>query len=135
VSEKLWLKANDALRSAKLLLDAGDPDGAASRAYYAAFDAVRCALRERAGLAHDGSRKHSTMIEQFSRHFVLTGIVSRDLGRRLNRAFELRAMADYSDDPISEIHAKEAIDTAERIIVAIAPHLPHPPLPGTGLQP
>jgi|HubBroStandDraft_1064217.scaffolds.fasta_scaffold418053_2 hypothetical protein len=32
-------KADGALVSAKLLLDAGDSDGAANRAYYAMFDA------------------------------------------------------------------------------------------------
>jgi uncharacterized protein (UPF0332 family) len=129
VTERLWLKAHDALRGARLLLEAGDMDGAASRAYYAAFDAVRCALRERVGEPQDVSRKHSTAIALFSRHFVLSGLVSRDLGRRLNRAFELRAMADYSDDAISAQHALEAIDTAQAIMDALAsqlPNLPHP---------
>ena len=132
MTKRLWLKAHDALRGARLLLDAGDADGAASRAYYAAFDAVRCALREHSGVPQDESRKHSTVIEQFSRHFVLTGLVSRDLGRRLNRAFELRAMADYSDEAISEQHALDAIDTAQAIMDAIASHLPNLPRP---LQP
>lgn len=37
-------KAGQALASARLLLDAGDPDGACNRGYYAMFDAARAAL-------------------------------------------------------------------------------------------
>ncbi len=37
-------KASRAVASARLLLDAGDVDGACNRAYYAMFDAARAAL-------------------------------------------------------------------------------------------
>ncbi|MGD9522152.1 MAG: HEPN domain-containing protein, partial [Tepidiphilus sp.] len=37
-------KARRAVLSAKVLLDAGDADGACNRAYYAMFDAARAAL-------------------------------------------------------------------------------------------
>lgn len=37
-------KAMQAAASAKVLLDAGDTDGACNRAYYAMFDAARAAL-------------------------------------------------------------------------------------------
>ena len=37
-------KASRAVASAKLLLDAGDVDGACNRAYYAMFDAAHAAL-------------------------------------------------------------------------------------------
>ena len=40
----LMSKANQAVASAKLPLDAGDADGACNRAYYAMFDAARAAL-------------------------------------------------------------------------------------------
>ncbi len=40
---ELMAKANQALASAKLLLDTGDADGACNRAYYAMFDAARAA--------------------------------------------------------------------------------------------
>ena len=39
-------KAERALASAKALLEIGDDDGAANRAYYAMFDAARAALME-----------------------------------------------------------------------------------------
>jgi len=41
---ELLSKAERALVSAKLLLQAGDPDGAGNRAYYAMFDAARAGL-------------------------------------------------------------------------------------------
>jgi hypothetical protein len=41
---ELMEKANRVVASAKLLLDAGDVDGACNRAYYAMFDAARAAL-------------------------------------------------------------------------------------------
>lgn len=37
-------KAERAITSARLLLDAGDIDGAINRAYYAMFDAAKAAL-------------------------------------------------------------------------------------------
>jgi uncharacterized protein (UPF0332 family) len=42
----LMQKAARALDSARLLLDAGDTDGACNRAYYAMFDAARAALAD-----------------------------------------------------------------------------------------
>lgn len=44
MKREMMEKAGTALVSAPLLLDAGDSDGAASRAYYAMFDAASAAL-------------------------------------------------------------------------------------------
>jgi uncharacterized protein (UPF0332 family) len=41
---ELMDKAHRALTSARLLLDAGDSDGATNRAYYAMFDSALSAL-------------------------------------------------------------------------------------------
>ena len=43
-AEELMAKAFRAAASARLLLEAGDTDGACNRAYYAMFDAARAAL-------------------------------------------------------------------------------------------
>jgi hypothetical protein len=42
---KVYGEAESALRSAKILLDAGDIEGACNRAYYAMYDAAHAALR------------------------------------------------------------------------------------------
>jgi len=43
-AQDLLDRAQRAVESAKLLLDAGDVNGACNRAYYAMFDAARAAL-------------------------------------------------------------------------------------------
>ena len=43
-SEELFSKARTAAASARILLSAGDYDGACKRAYYAMFDAARAAF-------------------------------------------------------------------------------------------
>jgi hypothetical protein len=53
-------KADSALGSAKLLLDAGDSDGATNRAWYAMFDAASAALAwAGAAATHDRHKTHS----------------------------------------------------------------------------
>ena len=76
----LWTKSRGAARSARLLLEAGDPDGAVNRAYYAMFGAARAALSTvRSALAH--SKKHSTIVRRFDRHLVAERGFDRALGR------------------------------------------------------
>ncbi len=43
-AKELFTKAQTAAASARILLNAGDVDGACNRAYYAMFDAARAAL-------------------------------------------------------------------------------------------
>jgi uncharacterized protein (UPF0332 family) len=44
MTKEIMAKAEKALASARILLDAGDSDGAANRACYATFDATIAAL-------------------------------------------------------------------------------------------
>lgn len=67
-------KAIRAATSAKMLLDAGDADGACNRAYYAMFDAARAALlASGAPVEPETARMHSGLISAFSLHLVKTG--------------------------------------------------------------
>jgi uncharacterized protein (UPF0332 family) len=50
-----------------LLLEAGDPDGACNRAYYAMFDAARAALAE---TGKDPGRTHRGVLSAFSERLV-----------------------------------------------------------------
>jgi uncharacterized protein (UPF0332 family) len=119
-SGELFNKAKTALESAKLLLDAGDFDGACNRAYYAMFDAARGALII-SGLIEDLThiRTHTGLITNFSLHLVKTGKVSIELGKALNKVEGLRLMADYKDDPVSFEDAKWAFEQAEHFLTAI----------------
>lgn len=82
---ELWSKARVAKSSARLLLNAGDTDGAVSRAYYAMFDAARVALAAvDAKLAI--AKTHQTIIRRFGRHMVIDHGFDPSLGRALNVA-------------------------------------------------
>lgn len=94
----LFEKAIRAAASAKMLLDAGDADGACNRAYYAMFDAARAALLVSG--APEIARTHNGLISVFSLHLVKSGRVPVELGKTLNKAEELRLLADYKGDPV-----------------------------------
>jgi uncharacterized protein (UPF0332 family) len=100
-------KSKRAFESAKLLLEAGDYDGACNRAYYAMFDAARAAL---AGVvdpqAINEVRSHNGLITQFGLHLVKPGLASKEMGKALNRVEELRLIADYR--PNESIPAEKA---------------------------
>ena len=83
----LQKKADMALHSAQLLLNAGDCDGASSRAYYAAFDIARAALiAAHSPVPTEVAKTHAGLISAFSLRFVKSGLISPELGHFLNRA-------------------------------------------------
>jgi uncharacterized protein (UPF0332 family) len=83
--------------SAVLLLGDGDSNWACNRAYYAMFDAARAALLA-SGAPVDPNvvRTHNGVIAAFGLHLVKTGQVQPEWGRTLNRAQEIRQVADYT---------------------------------------
>jgi uncharacterized protein (UPF0332 family) len=95
------VKAENALTSAKLLSDAGDIDGACNRAYYAMFDAAKAVLLATVPTIDPQIGKtHNGLISAFGLYMVKTGLVSVELGRALNRAQNIRQIADYTGDVI-----------------------------------
>lgn len=111
--EKLMVKALRATESARILFNAGDVDGACSRAYYAMFDAARAALlAANAPVPADIGKTHSGLISAFSLHLVKDGPVSSDLGKMLNRALEIRLVADYKGESVELSDARELIEQA-----------------------
>lgn len=67
--QELLRQARDSIAAAKVLLDAGYPGFAASRAYYSMFYAAE-ALLEGEAMAFS---KHSAVIAAFGQHFARTG--------------------------------------------------------------
>ncbi len=119
-SEELLRKAAIAVQSSKLLLDAGDLDGACNRAYYAMFDAARAALLFEGSTSSLASiRTHSGLISAFSLQLVKTGKVSVDLGKAINKVEDLRMVADYKGDSIKREHAQWAYDQAGVFVLAM----------------
>ena len=115
---ELMDKASRALASARLLLDAGDTDGACNRAYYAMFDAARAAL----AVADDEgmiAKTHSGLISAFSLRFVKTAEIPVELGKALNAVSELRQAGDYTGLTMPKDKAAWAMTRAEAFVAAI----------------
>ena len=111
-------KAARAANSARLLLDAGDRDGACSRAYYAMFDAARAALIT-VGFAPEDLKTHGSVIGQFGLHMVKTGLVAREVGKALNDVQEIRQLADYLPAEVPMEKAEWAVEQARAFVSAV----------------
>jgi len=113
-------KAQRACASARVLLDLGDVDGAANRAYYAIFDAARAALLvSGAPVEPDVGHTHSGLIGAFGNHLVKNGPVSKEMGRLLNRAEEIRRVADYNTESVGLSDARDMAEQAEIFVAAM----------------
>lgn len=88
----LWLeKADDALASAELELNAGHVNFAVNRLYYACFYAVTALL------LRDGKQfaKHSAIKSEFSRAYVKPGTVDAKWSKFYQKLFDDRQEGDY----------------------------------------
>lgn len=105
--EALFEKAERSFFAAKVLLDAGIPDFAASRAYYGYFYVAE-ALPLSEGLCFS---RHGQVIAQYGYHFAREGRIDRRFHRLLDRAFSARQTADYDSEP--DVDAEEAQELIE----------------------
>lgn len=116
----LMAKAAQAVASARVLLETNDADGAANRAYYAVFDAAQAALLSSGVPAADALGKtHRGVINAFSAYLVKEGPVSKELGRQLKRAEEVRLVADYNGESVTLADAAELVNQAEMFVKAM----------------
>jgi uncharacterized protein (UPF0332 family) len=119
-AQDLLERAQRAVESAKLLLDAGDVNGACNRAYYAMFDAARAALiATQKPPESEAIKTHSGLISAFSLHLVKTGHVSVELGKSFSKVADIRLVADYSDEEVSPDRAEWAIEQAGAFVGAM----------------
>lgn len=119
-STALMAKADRACSSARALLDLGDVDGACNRAYYAMFDAARAALlASGAPIRPEIARTHSGLINAFSEYLIKNGPVSKELGRLLKCAEEIRLIADYKGDSVELSDTQEMVAQAETFVIAM----------------
>lgn len=113
-------KATQALTSARVLLDLGDVDGACNRAYYAMFDAAQAALLMSGVPTPDALGKtHRGLINTFSAYLVKDGPVSKELGRQLKRAEEMRLIADDNGESVMQTDAERLVLSAELFVNAM----------------
>jgi len=118
--ELLLGKAETAYASARALFELEDFDSAANHAYYAMFNAARTALIiSKAPIKEDIGRTHSGLISAFGEHLVKSGRIPKEIGKLLNRAHEIRLLADYMDSSVEEEVAEQIINQAGKFIDAI----------------
>lgn len=119
-ADSLMAKATQAVASARVLLELGDVDGAANRAYYAMFDAAQAALVQAGVPVGDALGKtHRGVITSFSAYLVKPGAVSKELGRQLKRAEEMRLVADYNGASVTQDDAAELVVQAQLFVQAM----------------
>jgi uncharacterized protein (UPF0332 family) len=120
--EALWRRAKRALETARLLAQR-DPDGAVSRAYYAAFYAVTALF----ALAGGTFRKHTALEGAVHRDLVKTGRWDADSGAAFSDLAKARMVADYGAiAPLTPDDAVAAVRNAQRVLDAVQQTSPEP---------
>ncbi len=105
--------SKDTLKSAQILFAAEEYKGANNRAYYAIFHAIN-AIHALNGKAY---KRHKDAIGNFNKEYVKTEIFSREIGRKIGEAEEIRHASDYDDFYIaSREEAERQIDVASEFI-------------------
>lgn len=113
-------RSRDCLREAKLLLDNGEYRGAANRAYYAAFHALRAVL----ALDDFDSKKHSGVISKFRETYIKTGRFTPEMSDTISSLFRIRSASDYDDFYIaSKADVEAQYQRAEKLVAEIERYL------------
>ena len=113
-------RSRDCLREAKLLLDNGEYRGAANRAYYAAFHALRAVL----ALDDFDSKKHSGIISKFRETYIKTGRFTPEMSDTISSLFRIRSASDYDDFYIaSKADVETQYRRAEKLVAEIERYL------------
>lgn len=85
-------KAHQAIKDAKMLLDAGSFVGALNRIYYGIFYIISALA-----IKHEYSTsKHSQLIGWFNKNYVRHNKIDRSIGKFIYLAFDRRMEGDYN---------------------------------------
>jgi len=111
--QRLLNKADKTLQAARVLINQGFFDSAASRAYYVMFY-IATAFLESEKLSYS---RHSAVIAAFGQNFARSGRVPVHFHRYLIDAQNIRLEADYNADiEIAQTDALQTIDRAEEML-------------------
>ena len=112
--------AKEKLKSAKILLDAGQYKDSIGRSYYALFSAVRAVLAK----DQVDFSKHAGVIAYFQKNYIKTEIFERKYSKYLTGAFQIRNSCDYDDFYIvSRVNAEEQYRKVDEMIHVIIDYL------------
>jgi len=110
-----WKRARAALAAAEAVVGI-DPNSAASRAYYAAFHAVRALF----ALRGQTFSKHTAVRAAVHRDLVHSGLWGDDLGLAYEFLLDLRETGDYGGhEDVSQSDAATATEKAAMILDAV----------------
>ena len=113
LSKHRFQQTQRSLASAKLLINAGDFEGAANRTYYAVFHGMRSIL----ALDEKDFSKHSGVISYFRREYIKTGKFPVEASVIIGEAFNIRSDSDYDDEyDIAEEEIKELAGSVEKLL-------------------
>jgi uncharacterized protein (UPF0332 family) len=114
-------QAEESLAEAEYLLRGEkSPRSVINRVYYSMFYSILALLI----FEPYSSSKHSGVLAYFNQHFIKTGLLSEDLGRAVNKAFDLRQRADYREQiVIAHDQVAPFLDEASRFLNAARDHL------------
>jgi uncharacterized protein (UPF0332 family) len=110
-------QAEESLDEARYLL-AGNksPRSVINRAYYSMFYSILALLI----FEPYSSSKHSGVLSYFNRHFIKNGMIAKDIGRAVNKAFDIRQRGDYREQvSITSTQVTPYIDWADNLIEAV----------------
>lgn len=114
-------QAGESLDEADFLLSGEkSPRSIINRAYYAMFYAILALLI----YEPYSSSKHSGVLSYFNRHFIKEGVFDREMGRWINKAFELRQRGDYREYfEVTRDQAADLVAKAEQFVSIVTSHL------------
>lgn len=112
-------QAAETLDEAVFLLKAGKSLRAVTnRAYYSMFYAILALLIDESF----ASSKHSGVLSYFNRRFINEGIFPKDIGRLVNRAFELRQQGDYRENVLLTLEQVQPLVEAATTFLTLVTH-------------
>ena len=114
-------QAGESLDEAKFLLSVKkSPRSIINRLYYAMFYAILALLI----YEPYSSSKHSGVLGYFNRRFIKAGVFDREMGRWVNKAFELRQRGDYREYfEVTRDQAADLVAKAEQFVPIVTSHL------------
>lgn len=112
--------AEECLSAAKNLAESGNYKSAANRSYYAVFHAMRAVL----ALDEIDMKRHSGVMTEFRRLYIITGVFETDLSTVISTLFDMRTDSDYDDFfIISKDEVVKQVANAERFLLEIQTYL------------
>lgn len=113
-------QTDEALDSARLLLENAKLRSSLSRSYYAMFYAVLALLAQEG----HATSKHAGAIAAFDREFVKQSLFDREFSRWLHEAFDLRQRSDYRElFTVSRERVSQVLDNAEHFASGVRTYL------------